>query len=251
VLVSHGTPGGYDQGLMIAEFLGYNRLRFIAISHPGYLGTPLEVGRTPRDQADAFAALLDALGVRDAAIIGVSGGGPSALQFAARHRDRCLALVLISAITKKRPAAERPLGWRLLHRFVMSSDFSGWLLTGLVRGLTAPMHRRAEGWARAERVRQLVAATVPASLRRAGHANDSTQFGLLPGRPPEGITCPTLIIHGTADGPVRFAHAEMAAAASPHAELVPIPGGGHGAFFQSQGLASKVVEFLESHGPNA
>jgi pimeloyl-ACP methyl ester carboxylesterase len=109
------------------------------------------------------------------------------------------------------------------------------------------MLRRPGGQARSLWIRRLVAVTVPASLRRAGHVNDSAQFGLLPDQPPSGITCPTLIIHGTVDGPVRFVHAESAAAAIPNAQLVAIPGGGHDVFFRKEGLASKVVEFLESH----
>ncbi|MCD4767121.1 MAG: alpha/beta hydrolase [Methanosarcinales archaeon] len=32
------------------------------------------------------------------AVVGVSRGGPSSLQFALRHPDRCSALVMISAI---------------------------------------------------------------------------------------------------------------------------------------------------------
>jgi pimeloyl-ACP methyl ester carboxylesterase len=43
-------------------------------------------------QADAVAALLDVLGIRTAAVMAVSGGGPCALQFALRHPQRCCAL---------------------------------------------------------------------------------------------------------------------------------------------------------------
>jgi len=34
--------------------------RVIAPARPGYLGTPLSTGRTPREKADAMVALLDA-----------------------------------------------------------------------------------------------------------------------------------------------------------------------------------------------
>ena len=46
VLVIHGTPGGYDQGLCIALRAGPLSLRVIAPSRPGYLGTALDVGKT-------------------------------------------------------------------------------------------------------------------------------------------------------------------------------------------------------------
>ena len=89
VLVIHGTPGGYDQGLCVALRAGPLSLQVIAPSRPGYLGTALDVGKTPRDQADAYADLLDALSIRKAAIVALSGGGPSAIQLAAHHADRC------------------------------------------------------------------------------------------------------------------------------------------------------------------
>ena len=53
----HGTPGGYDQGLVGLEFAS-TALRLIARSRPGYLGTPLSTGRTPAQQAHASDALL-------------------------------------------------------------------------------------------------------------------------------------------------------------------------------------------------
>jgi pimeloyl-ACP methyl ester carboxylesterase len=153
--------------------------------------------------------------------------------------------VLLSAISHHRPASERPLGWKILHSTVMSSDLSGWLLTGLVRVVARTTVWGTEGRRRAEVRRRLVATLVPSSLRRLGHANDSAQFGLLPDQVPMGITCPTLIIHGTADGPVPFRHASRAAAAIPNAELVAVPGVGHDAFSPSETLGSKVAEFLE------
>jgi pimeloyl-ACP methyl ester carboxylesterase len=61
VLVIPGCPGGYDQGLIAARLAKGHSFKFIALSRPGYMGTPLVVGDTPESQADAYAALLDAL----------------------------------------------------------------------------------------------------------------------------------------------------------------------------------------------
>jgi hypothetical protein len=41
-------------------------------SRPGYLRTPLESGRTPEDQADLYAAMLDSLEIERAAHLGGS-----------------------------------------------------------------------------------------------------------------------------------------------------------------------------------
>src|SRR5262245_46111992 len=99
VLISHGGGGGYDNGLLHLRALVPFGFRLIAVSRAGYLRTPASVGRTPEDMADTYAALLDALDVQSAAIIGLSAGGPSAIQFAIRQPQRCWALGLISAIT--------------------------------------------------------------------------------------------------------------------------------------------------------
>ena len=80
--------GGYDQGLILARTIGAPEYRHVAVSRAGYLGTALTAGRNPEEQADLCADLLDALGIDRTAVLAVSGGGPCALQFALRHRDR-------------------------------------------------------------------------------------------------------------------------------------------------------------------
>jgi pimeloyl-ACP methyl ester carboxylesterase len=99
VLVSHGAPGGYDQATLIGAHLAKNGFRVIAPSRPGFLRTPLETGLLFDDQADAFAALLDKLGVKSAAVLGFSTGAQVATRFALRHPDRTDALVLLAPVT--------------------------------------------------------------------------------------------------------------------------------------------------------
>ena len=101
VLALHGVMGGYDQGLILARTIGAAGYQYVAVSRPGYLGTALSAGSSPEEQADLCADLLDALGVRDVAVIAVSGGGPCAIHFALRHRDRCRGLVLVSTCSGK------------------------------------------------------------------------------------------------------------------------------------------------------
>ncbi|HET6371293.1 MAG TPA: alpha/beta hydrolase, partial [Nitrospiria bacterium] len=63
VLVVHGAGGGFDQGLDISMPLVQNGFRLIAMSRFGYLRTPLPEDASAAAQADAHAALLDALNV--------------------------------------------------------------------------------------------------------------------------------------------------------------------------------------------
>jgi len=65
---------------------------------PGYDDTPSSVGKTAQEAADALAALLDALEIPAAGMIGISAAGPTALEFAKRHPGRIRKLVLESAV---------------------------------------------------------------------------------------------------------------------------------------------------------
>ena len=83
VLVVHGIFGGFDQCLVIARGNVGERFRSIVPSRFGYLRTPLPEDASPAGQADAYACLLDALGIAQAAIVGTSAVGTSAIQIVA------------------------------------------------------------------------------------------------------------------------------------------------------------------------
>ena len=69
---------------------------------------------TPADQADAIAAVLDALGIeRLQAFVGSSYGAMVGLQFAARHPARLRTLVAISGAHRAHPFSS---AWRALQR---------------------------------------------------------------------------------------------------------------------------------------
>src|SRR5512145_918287 len=57
VVALHGAMGGWDQSLLLARTLGEGGYRYVGVSRPGYLGTPLASGRSPEEQADLLAAL--------------------------------------------------------------------------------------------------------------------------------------------------------------------------------------------------
>jgi len=95
VLLVHGAGGGFDQALGFVEHFSRAGFHAIAMSRFGYLRTPLPADASPAAQADAHACLLDALGVERAAVVGVSAGAPSTIQFALRHPGRTDAMVLL------------------------------------------------------------------------------------------------------------------------------------------------------------
>ena len=245
VLSLHGAMGGYDQGLLlIRTTIAHGGFRFVAISRPGYLGTPLELGRTPEEQADVCAETLDALGIGDAAVIAVSGGGPCALQFALRHAGRCRALVMVAGCGE-RHAEGPPFAYQIMK------------LTARVPGVAEIMRRRAarvrERTLRdpeaAGLLMELQSSTVRSMSRRLpGTDNDIAQTRSLPPYPFENIQAPALLVYGTADRLVPFEQARSMAARIPRAELLAVNGGEHVAIFTHRELTrAHITEFLDRH----
>jgi pimeloyl-ACP methyl ester carboxylesterase len=93
--------------MAFAGALADHGIRVIAMSRFGYLRTPMPADASAAAQADAHVCLLDALGIRQAAVIGGSAGAPSALQMAIRHPDRVTALVLLVPLAYKPPTQAR------------------------------------------------------------------------------------------------------------------------------------------------
>jgi pimeloyl-ACP methyl ester carboxylesterase len=94
VICLHGGFGGYDQSYLMGDFLVGKGFTVIAVSRPGYLRTPISVGKSIEEQADATAALMDALKLKKAAIYGFSAGSLVAFQMGVRHPDRCSSVIL-------------------------------------------------------------------------------------------------------------------------------------------------------------
>ena len=94
LLYIHGSPGGYDQTIDPGE-----NYRVLTPSRPGYLGTQIFAGRSPEEQTECFKALIDALNIDKVFVMGVSGGGPSSMHFAARHPQNTSGLILFEAVS--------------------------------------------------------------------------------------------------------------------------------------------------------
>jgi pimeloyl-ACP methyl ester carboxylesterase len=225
VLVIHGGAGGYDQGLLETRVL--ENFKFIAVSRPGYLRTPLETGKTPAEQADALVALLDTLGIKRTAVIGTSMGGMVAMHFALQYPNRCWGLVLVSALN-----APLPIRLSALKPLVPlgESDFIPWmLLKPELLYLVRPNLRKqtAEDPQKVEILKKLIQSAYPVSLRTPGMLNDAEQIDSLDDIPLAQIPTPTLVIHGTADNVVPFEHGVRSAEEIPGAKLLPVAGGTH------------------------
>ncbi len=244
VLVAHGTPGGYDQALVIADLLAGLPVQVVAPSRPGYLRTPLASGQTFEQQADLFAALLDHLGLDRVVMLGASGGGPSAVQFALRYPQRVTCLVLWEAVT-----ARMPLDVRGITQGPVTWKVTGWLVTRLMRarpGLFLPA-AIANDPDRLAVALTLVETTFPLDIRREGTLNDARWVTTLPGLPLHAVSVPTLLLHGTKDANVPPAQSVAAAAAIPGARFVSVEGGDHATTLFLPQAADALREFIQRH----
>ena len=240
VLIFHGTPQGHHASFMGEPFeaAGFGT---ITPSRPGYLRTPLETGRTFSQQADAAAALLDTLGVDRVAAYGISGGGPSSIEFAARHPDRVACLMLEVAISQRFAPDVSPL-ILALARSSIAFRIQARLLRWFPQFAVSQM-MKVESTHDSAEVARITADVVgdpdkmdilrrlaegpPFGMLRAGFDNDLKQFASIVQLPLDRVNCPTLVVHGTHDGDVPFAHAEHSAAGIREAELFTVENGWH------------------------
>lgn len=231
LLVSHGVLGCHVDGVdgWWSNLWGPG-FRVIAPARFGYFGSALPAGATPADQADAYALLLDHLGVERAVVAGFSAGSGSILEFGVRHPQRTVALLLANCrlgggVTSSK--AFTPL-FHLAYR----ADGLFWVFKKLMPTAYSRMMGAPKGYRptleEAQVLRDLRELLFPLKPRCNGAVYDGFVSNLAADRFPfEQLTVPTLVISAKDDplAPHRFA-AETAARI-PGARFVAIDSGGH------------------------
>jgi len=253
ILSIHGAGGGWDQGLLISPFVGEG-FRVIAPSRFGYLNTPYPDDRSAVAQADAYACLLDSLGIESVSVIAFSAGGPSALQFATRYPERTTALVMVSAISDASLVDPRPVDpSKDPVLSLMLTDFVFWAATtyfperamaffGVSRA--AQQRLTPEEHDRALRVLRMI---LPMSMRKTGNFNDPAHWFERGAFDLERIAAPTLVIHAMDDTFVPVAHGQYTAARIPNARFATQEFGGHFVYVRDAVLG-EIRAFIDQYG---
>ncbi len=258
VLLIHGAGGGFDQGLDLGEaFLGAGH-RVIAPSRFGYLGTPLPADASPEAQADAHLRLLDALQLDAVPVIGVSAGGPSAMQLCLRHPERCSALVLIVPMAwapqrETTKARMSPLFLPVLNA-VLSSDLLCWTATKVARlaavkailGTPVAVYRNAPIEER-RRVDRMLRSILPVSRRVAGLLNEAEIAANLTRYPLEEMRVPALVISAADDLYDTYESSLLTAEQIRDGKFVGFSTGGHLLLGHEAEVRSEIARFLKEH----
>jgi 3-oxoadipate enol-lactonase len=219
------------------ETFGEER-RTIALDHPGYGESAARPGATRDDFAAACWAALDALGIGQAHVCGLSLGGVVAIAMHSAAPDRCASLILADTF------ARHPDGQAIHDRSVAAAtdlDMRGLAearIDMLVAPGTDPVFRSA--------LVETMAAIDPAAYRQGAEAvwlADQRERV-------RAISCPVLIVCGSEDRITPPALSEDLKDRIPHAALVEISGAGHLANAEQPAIFNRVLAgFL--HGVEA
>ena len=260
LLLVHGSGGGHDQGIAFAGGLAQRGIRVIAMSRFGYLRTPMPADASPAAQADAHVCLLDALGIRQAAVLGGSAGGPSAMQMAIRHPERVSALVLLVPLAYKPDAladSAKPLApWaeKLLMQLI-GSDFLFWAGLHVARDqviryvlATPPGQVAAASPQERARVNAMLDHILPVSKRAAGLRSDSVLGKNMAPYPLESILAPTLVVSVRDDGYGTYASSQYTASRIPGAKFIGFDTGGHIWVGHDDEVQAEIIQLLVAKG---
>lgn len=258
IVAIHGAMGGYDQSVILAQTIGDIGFRYIAITRPGYLGTPISSGKSPEQQGHLIAALLDKLLIEKIIVFAVSGGGPSALQFGIRHSDRCSGLILVSTFADK---YENPIpfAFNIMKFLARFSWFVNQFRKKAEKDLVAIAKKSirdpeildktvndTETW-------PLFSTMLLSTYHRMNERIEGTENDIDITRTAsyqlEEISVPVLVIHGTEDQLVSFeTNTNIYKVRIPNVEILEVDGGEHVSIFTHRDIVKvKLSEFMKQH----
>ena len=242
VLVLHGTPGSSRQLAGLDQSAREHSLAMIAPDRAGYGGSSYDPARTIASGAGDLGELIRHEALEGCAVVGLSGGGPSALACGVLLADRVSVVATVGGVAPLVPRDPQLPPDRLVIRTARRSQTAASILFAAII---------AAGRARPEKTLGRFAALLAkpdadllhdnADLRDAflddlrhpsptaarAAARDFWLFARRWDVDLADMAVPAQIWHGTQDRNVPIAHAHVIAARCPAAKLHIAHGGGH------------------------
>lgn len=231
----------------IQALLEDQRYRLVALDWRGFGESEISssptkpVISTMKMFADDIAGLMDALGIQQAVLCGLSMGGYAAFAFARDYGERVRGLILADT----RPGSDTPEAITNRENVAQLAETHG---SGAIADLQLPRlisdHTRQHHPEVETRVRQLIDAATPYGIAAAsrGMAVRVDSSDLLP-----TLTCPTLVIVGEHDALTPPSVARDYAARIPGAQFAVIPHAGHlSNLEQPQVFIQTIRQFLQT-----
>jgi pimeloyl-ACP methyl ester carboxylesterase len=231
-----------DQATWLNHLAGQTRI--VMFDKRG-TGLSDRLGQLPNldQRMDDVRAVMDAVGVERAAIMGVSEGGSLAMLYAASHPERCSALILYGSFA------------RFSDWFPTKQKFDGFLNyvetawgSGHSIGAFAPSKKGdaefQRWWGRFERLGGSPSAVINLMRMNSGINIEN----ILP-----SISVPTLVLHRTEDPTVNIQAGRFLAAHIPGAKLVELDGPDHVYYIgdNAMQIADLVADFAARPGTEA
>ncbi len=240
VLLLHGLGATAESWALQMPALIQAGYRPLAVDVRGFGKTPFPDRRwSPAQVAQDMDALLAALGLESAHVVGISMGGVLAQQFALDFPQRVRRLVLVNTFARLKPGGLG--GWLyFLYRFLLVQFISLEKQARLVSRRIFP-HPEQEPLRQMliEQIRQADPRAYRAAMRALG------AFDVLDRLP--GLSMPVLVVTGEQDTTVPPASQRQMAARIPHARQVVIPNAGHAVIAdQAEAFNRELLAFLSA-----
>jgi pimeloyl-ACP methyl ester carboxylesterase len=187
--------------------------------------------------ADDATALLDALAIESAHVVGISMGGMVAQELALAHPERVRTLTLGCTFPGGPEAKMTDMAVvGMLAEAVLSGDGERALRAGYEAMIAPEYAADPANYALYAEVAVQYQAPVPvlmAQLQAIGGHDTSARLA--------GIQAPTLVVHGTADRLLESVNGELVARLIPGARLELLEGAGHMFFWEQPERSAQLV----------
>jgi 3-oxoadipate enol-lactonase len=192
---------------------------------------------TISDLAGDTLALLDALEIERAHVLGISMGGMVAQELALRAPERIRTLTLGCTSpggTQARPTAQEVV--QELTAAVFSGDKERMLRTGYEIVVSTEFASEPSNYAEFSAVARQHPADLQLLMSQYAAINGHDVFGRL-----RGLSVPTLVIHGTADRMLDVVNGDLIASMVPGARLELFDGVGHLFFLEQPERSAQLI----------